>query len=65
MNYGTIKVVSDGEEIKYAPIKHNTHTKTYTEDDLISFATYIYNQISDMPGHEPNIDQLKEWEKQK
>lgn len=46
-------------------LKEKKVEKKYTEDDLISFATYIYNQISDMPGHEPNIDQLKEWEKQK
>lgn len=36
--------------------------KIYTEDDMISFATHVYNKIADLPGHESDIDQLKEWE---
>jgi len=38
----------------------------YTEDDMISFATYIHNyKIADPPGRDADRSLLKQWEDQK
>lgn len=34
---------------------------SFTKEDMIAFATHVYNSIADSPGHEPTFEDLQEW----
>ena len=35
--------------------------KKFTRNDMIDFAESVYNDIADLPGHEPDDKRLDEW----
>ena len=36
-------------------------SKQFNSKDMLDFATQVYDSIADLPGHEPTIETLGEW----
>jgi hypothetical protein len=43
------------------PSNKNGWTDKFTREDMIAFATYVYAQVADRSGHEPDEMRLDEW----
>lgn len=33
----------------------------FTSEQVLAFATKVYKDVADLPGHEPELKDLKEW----